>query len=65
MTREKIVHLNMHQHVYKLGRLPVTALSQLVQRLEKTLGVKYVAIGTFIDTEGPFESSAEIITGRR
>jgi hypothetical protein len=62
---EKPLHQN--QYAYKASTSMETALFQVVQRLEKSLEHKKIALGAFLDTEGAFDNTSfnTIITAAR
>ena len=62
---EKPFHQN--QFAYRAGMSTDTALFQVVQRLEKSLNHKEIALGAFLDIEGAFDNTSfnAIITAAR
>ena len=59
--------LHQNQFAYRAGMSIETALFQVVQRLEKSLKRKRIALGTFLDIEGAFDNNSfsAIITATR
>ena len=53
---EKPLHQN--QFAYRVGMSMDTALYQVVQRLEKSLEHKEIALGAFLDIEGAFDNTS-------
>jgi len=53
---EKPLHQN--QYAYRAGMSTETALFQVVQRLEKCLEHKEIALGAFLDIEGAFDNTS-------
>jgi len=47
------------QHAYQPGRSTVSALHQLVGRIEKALDAKQYALGVLFDTEGAFDNTSQ------
>ena len=50
--------LHPNQHAYKAGKSVVTALHQLVVRVEKALDQQEIALGVFLDIEGAFDNTS-------
>ena len=46
------------QHAYRPGRSTISALHQLVGRIEKALDAKHYALGVFFDVEGAFDNTS-------
>ena len=49
--------LHQNQFAYRTGTSKDTALYQVVQRLEKCLEHKEIALGAFLDIEGAFDNT--------
>ena len=50
--------LHQSQYAYRAGMSTETALHHLIQRVEKTLEHKEVALGAFLDIEGAFDNTS-------
>jgi hypothetical protein len=50
--------LHPNQHAYQAGKSVETALHQLVVRIENALDQQELALGTFLDIEGAFNSTS-------
>jgi len=59
--------LHQNQFAYRAGMSIETVLFQVVERLEKSLKHKEIALGTFLDTKGAFDNTSfsTIITAAR
>jgi hypothetical protein len=50
--------LHQYQYAYRAGMSTETALFQVVQRLEKSLEHKEIALGAFLDIDGAFDNTS-------
>ena len=50
--------IHSRQHAYQPGRSTISALHQLVGRIEKALDAKQYALGVFFDIEGAFDNTS-------
>jgi hypothetical protein len=50
--------LHKHQFAFQAGKSTVTALHNLVYKIEKSINSKEIALGVFLDIEGAFDNTS-------